>query len=102
MRRIKEKIEILMILFTILIAILIVITFLVFVSDMDQNISLLPLFYLLTIIFYILNFFNNISERNKYNIYRKNNPKDEHSLLHLSFALVSLLFFLLSFKLLWL
>ena len=101
MKKIREKIETLIILFIIALAIFICICFFVFVSNMNQNISVLPLFFILTTIFYIINFVNNYSERNKYTIYRKTNPKDDHLLLHFAFLFISIIYAIISFRLLW-
>ena len=101
MKKIRERIETLMILIIIALAIIICISFFVFISNMNQNISVLPLFYILTTIFYIFNFINNSSERNRYTAYRKSNPKDEHLFLHFIFLFISLLYAFISYRLLW-
>ena len=101
MKKFRERIETLMILFNIALAIIICICFFVFISNMNQNISVLPLFYILTTIFYIFNFINNSAERNRYTIYRKLNPKDDHLLLHFAFMFISIIYALISYGLLW-
>ena len=101
MKRFKEKVETLMILLNIALALIIVICFFVFTSNIEQNISVLPLFYILIVIFYIINFINNSSDRNKYNIYKKTNAKDKHLLLHFLFLFISLLYAIISIFLLW-
>ena len=101
MKKIREKMETLIILFIIALAIIICICFFVFVSNMNQNISVLPLFYILTTLFYIFNIINNSSERNKYKVYRKSNPRDDHVFLHLAFLLISIIYSIISYRLLW-
>ena len=101
MKKIREKLETLMILFIIALAIIICICFFVFISNMNQNISVLPLFFILTAFFYIFNFINISSERNRYTIYKKTNPKDDHLLLHFAFLLISIIYAIISYRLLW-